>query len=269
MNPIYFAVTFLFIIVFSVFAVKFIKIEFGKRAERYSADVISMRTKFDFTKKYSAFIAKEWLDMKRSRTLYPVVGAYIGPLVFLALILWFLKSVLVIPIYFNIIFYAGMIGFFGMTIYSWLNIIDTHDFYQILPVDVPKLIKTKLLLFALLTSAISTTFLIILSILNLELHLLWLALIVAFTTTSYTVITTAYLTGLRTNVYLFSPKVLAKFTGMVALPLIIITIASFALSEHFFFSFALIVSICAVLIFGILIMVRGIEKRWGKESFVF
>jgi hypothetical protein len=263
----YLALTVVFVLVFSMMAVKFIKIDFGRRTERFSPSILAMREKFGYTGQYSTFVAKEWLDMKRSRTLYPVMGAYIGPLIFLSIIIWFLRDVLQFDINFNIIFYSAMIGFFGMTIYSWLNIIDTPEFYQFLPVNVPQLIKTKLVLFALLTSIISTVFLIIMSILNNELLLLWLALIVAFTTTSYTVIATAYLTGLRTNVYLFSPKILGKFIGVVAVPLIILTITSFILNELFFVSLALILVICGVLVLSMLFMYRSLDRKWGKEGF--
>lgn len=258
-----------FIILFSVIAVKFIKVEFGKRAGRYPPSIIGLRRTFEFTKDYSAYVAKEWLDMKRSRTLYPVVGAYIGPLIFLAIMLWFLKSVLLLPINFNIIFYSAMIGFFGITIYSWLNVLDNPAFYQVLPVGVPRLIKTKLILFFLLSFAISTVFLVILSVLNNQLNLLPLAVPVAYTTTTYTVISTAFLTGLRTNSYLFSPRVLAGFLGMVALPLIFLTIISFLINDHFIQSIVLISIICVILGIGIVFMYRGIENRWRGESFTY
>jgi hypothetical protein len=262
-------VTFGSISIFSVIAVKFIRIEFGKRSERYSAEVLYYKKKFDFTKRYSTYIAKEWLDMKRSRTLYPIVGAYIGPLIFLSVIFWFLRTVLALPLDFNIIFYSAMIGFFGMTIYSWLNVLDNPAFYQVLPVGVPLLIRTKLVLFFLLSFAISTGFIIILGIMNNELHLLWLALLVAFTTTSYTVIATAYITGLRTKSYLFSPKILGKFMAVVALPLIFLTIMSFLIDDNFFISMLLISGICALLILALFVMFKGIDKKWAGESFVF
>jgi len=267
-DPAYLVLSLFLILAFSFFAVRFIKIEFGKRSQIYPPEIVKTRERFSFMRDYSTFIAKEWLDMRRSRTLYPVIGAYIGPLVFMAFILWFLRSVLTLPIQFSIVFYAAMIGFFGMTIYSWLNVIDTPDFYQLLPVTVPRIIKTKLLLFFMLAFLISSVFLVVLSIANSEVHLLWLALLVGLTTTSYTVIVTAYLTGLRTNSYLFDPKVLGKFAAMVVPPLVIIAIASFRLPGDLFEFGLFIVLVCVALLVAIAFMYRGIERRWGSETFV-
>lgn len=266
-NPVYFCLSAISILVFSIIAIKFIKIEFGKRARRYSSEIALTKEMFGFMKEYSTFVAKEWLDMKRSGTFYPIIGAYIGPLIFLAFILWFLRTILVLPINFSIVFYAAMIGFFGMTIYSWLNVIDTPNFYDLLPVTVPRLIKTKLLLFFMLSYTVSSAFIVFLSIVNSEINLLFLALIVAFTTTSYTVIVTAHLTGLRTNVYLFDPKILLKFAAMVVPPLVIIAISSFKLSNSFDILGVIIVCVCAIMIFGMVLMYRGIKKRWGKATF--
>ncbi|MDY6966470.1 MAG: hypothetical protein SVM80_10980 [Halobacteriota archaeon] len=267
-NPIYLGACVVMILIFSIIATEFIKIEFGKKAQKYSTEITSIKERLGFMKGYSTYIAKEWIDIKRSRTLYPIIGAYIGPLIFLAFIMWFLRTVLLLPINFGIVFYAAMIGFFGMTIYSWLNVIDTPDFYQLLPVTVPRLIMTKLLLFFLFSYTISSAFLVVLGIANSELNFLFLALIVAFTTTSYTVIVTAYLTGLRTNVYLFDPRILGKFAAMVIPPLVVIAIASSRLSESSGTLGLLILGVCSLLIFGMVMMYRGIEKRWGRETFV-
>jgi len=267
-NPLYLAITLVFIVVFSVFAAQFIKVEFGKKTFRYESEVFQTKKKFSFVKKQSNYMAKEWIDIRRSGTLGPIMGAYIGPLVFLWFVLWFLRNVLVIPINFNVVFYSGMIGLFSVTIYSWLNNTDAPDFYQVLPMTVARLVKTKMLMFALLTYAITAAFLIILSILNFELHLLWLGLIVGFITVTYALTTTAYLTGLRTNVYLFDIRVLAKFTAMVVPPLIMTIIASFMLTDSFTLSLAIIGIICVILALSAVFLYRNIDKRWSKESFV-
>jgi MFS family permease len=267
-NPLYLGFALVLILLFSAFAVRFIKVEFGRKTFRFKPDVAPTVEKFSFTKRYSKLMAKEWLDIKRSETLYPIMGAYIGPLIFLWFTLWFLRNVLVLPIHFNIVFYSGMIGLFSVTIYSWLNNTDAPDFYQVLPVTVPRLIRTKMLMFVLLTYAMSAVFLVILSVLNSELHLLWLGLLVAFITITYTLTATAYLTGLRTNVYLFDVRVLGKFSLMVIPPLVMTIIASFMLSGDFILSVSIIGVVCILLILSALLLYRGIDKRWKKESFV-
>jgi hypothetical protein len=166
-----------------------------------------------------------------------------------------------------VVFFAAMMGLFSVTIFSWLNINDS-EFYQVLPVTVPNLIKVRLRMFVFLTFAISISFLVILSLFNSEIHLLWLALVVAFVTTIYVVVTTAYLTGLRTNTYLFDATILGRFSALIIPPLITIIIASLALTDNFLISVLVIGIVCMVLVIGILVLYRRIEKRWTKEGFL-
>jgi hypothetical protein len=267
-NLIYLGLICVLILVFSAIAVRFIKVEFGKKTYRYEADVSRTVGKFGFAKRYSNLMAKEWIDIKRSETLYPIMGAYIGPLIFLWFTLWFLRNVLVLPIHFNVVFYSGMIGLFSVTIYSWLNNTDAPDFYQVLPVTVPRLIRTKMLMFVLLTYVMSAVFLVVLAVLNSELHLLWLGLLVSFITITYTLTATAYLTGLRTNVYLFDVRVLGKFSLMVIPPLVMTIIASFMLSSDFIMAMVIIGIVSLVLVLSALLLYRNIDGKWAKESFV-
>jgi hypothetical protein len=169
-NLLYLGLSLLFVFIFSAIAVGFLKIAPSRNSERYDAEIIKARKTFSFMGAHSKFVAKEWLDLRRSGHLAPVMSVYIGPLVFLALAFWFLRSVLSIPISFNLVFYSAMMGLFSVTIYSWLNINDS-EFYQILPVSVPRLIRVKLKLFALIAFTTSPVFLLILSLFFWEWHL--------------------------------------------------------------------------------------------------
>jgi hypothetical protein len=263
----YLGLALLLIIFFSFFAVAFLKIQPNRKSERYDAEIIRTRDKFGFMGNHSKYIAKEWLDLKRSGHLFPVLTVFIGPLVFLAIAFWFLRAVLSIPISFNVVFYAAMMGLFSVTIFSWLNINDS-EFYQVLPVTVPKMIKVKLRLFALIAFTISPIFLMILSLLFMEIHLLGLALIVAFITTSYVVVATAYLTGLRTNSYLFDATILGRFAMLTVPPLIAIIISSLAMPDNYAISVSVIGIVCMILILGIVVLYKNIERRWAREGFV-
>jgi len=268
-HPAHLILSLVLILVFSTLAIRFIKIEFGKRSQRHPHLLLRTEELFRFVPHYSAFLAKEWLDLKRSGTLTPVMLAYIGPLLILSVMVWFLTEVAGMPMDFNMVFYASMIGFFGVTVYGWLNIVDTPNFYEVLPVPVPRLIMTKLTMFALLSFPVSTVFLVALSIINGQLHLLWLVLPVAYVISPYTITVTAYLTGLRTNTYLFDPGVLGRFMVLVAAPLIAIMFASFSLEERFMSSVLVIAGVCAVLVTLMVAFYRAIDKKWGRESFVF
>jgi hypothetical protein len=125
-----------------------------------------------------------------------------------------------------------------------------------------------MLMFVLLTYVMSAVFLVVLAVLNSELHLLWLGLLVSFITITYTLTATAYLTGLRTNVYLFDVRVLGKFSLMVIPPLVMTIIASFMLSSDFFMSMAVIGIVCIILMLSALLLYRSIDGKWAKESFI-
>lgn len=268
-DPLFFLLSVALVIAFSIVAVGAIKVRVGVASENYIARMLPTTRKFLFSGSYSALMAKEWIDLTRSGTLMPVIGAYVGPLAFLAALFWFLGSVLLLPLHFNMVFFAAMIGFFGVSIYGWLNLLDTTTFYEVLPVSVVHLVKTKLLMFSILAGSISTAFLVILSVMQAETDMLWISLIVAYCTTTYVVSSTAYLTGLRTNSYLFDPKVLVKFAAVVIPPLVALTILSFYYVTDPLVSTIVILALDGMLVAATLIFYRRIGKKWDRESFVF
>ncbi len=257
------------VLVFSFVAVNTLKITFGRASERYEEAMVPMARKFSFAKGYSTLMAKDWIDLLRSGTLGPVVGAYVGPLAFLAVLFWFLGTVLTFPLHFNIIFYGAMIGFFGVSVYGWLNLLDAPAFMDVLPISVSSMIRTKLRLFAILAGITSTAFLMGLSVVQSEIDMIGMGLVVAYSTTLFTVTSTAYLTGLRTNSYLFDPKVLAKFAAVVVPPLIALTILSFRYADDKWISSVAILGISAALVAATLFLYRGIDGRWGRATFAF
>jgi hypothetical protein len=268
-DPLYLLISAALILLFSAVAILTIKVKLGKSSEKYVENLLQTVKKFSFAHSYSTLMAKDWIDLVRSRTLFPVVGAYLGPLAFLAIIFWFLGSVLQLPLHFNLIFYAGMIGFFGVSIYGWLNLLDTTAYFEVLPVKVTQLVRTKLMLFTIIAGIASTAFLIALAFLQAELDMLWISLLVAYSTTFYTVASTALLTGLRTNTYLFAAKTLGKFAAVVIPPLIALTILSLNYANSQLLSAAIILSLSGILALVAVFMYRRIEKRWGRESFTF
>ncbi len=235
----------------------------------FANDLPEIVKKFRITGNYSALVAKEYLDLFRSRTLTKIIFSFAIPLIFITFLSWFVNFGLDISVDFNIIFYGGMVGFFGMLIYSWQNNTDVIEFYQVLPITVPKVIKSKIIIFALITSGISTIFVIGMAIIHDQLMLLGWALLVMFITSFYIVTAVAYLTGLRTNTYLFNITVLIKFLILVMLPLFCITVLSFTLNANFYLSISSLVLICVMLFAGTYVLLNGIEKKWDREEFTF
>jgi hypothetical protein len=174
---------------------------------------------------------------------------------------------LAIPVGFNTVFYAAMVGFFGVLLYSWLTNVDLMDYFETLPVAVPKVIRTKLLTFLFLTLGISTAFVLAIAWINDEMQLLWLALPVLYITSTYMVVATAYLTGLSPNSFLFSPEILVKFAVVSILPDLCLTILSFSTGSTDTTATLGIVLVLGVLAVCALLFYRGIEEKWSGTSF--
>jgi len=268
-DPAYLLVSAALVVGLSAFAVLTLKIRLGTSTRQYDPEMLKVSRSFKFARGSRDLMAKDWIDLKRSRTLGPVAGAYVGPLLFLAVLFWFVEGIVQVRIPINLVFYSAMIGFFSVSIYGWLNLLDAPSFLEVLPVRVSDMVKAKVLMLSLFALALSTSFLIALGAARSELDLLPLSLLVGYSSTAFMVCGTAYLTGLRTNSYLFDPRVLAKFALMTVPPLCALVILSFDyLNDRALFG-AIIAGVSALLLFGAFLLYRGIEGRWGRESFSF
>jgi len=214
-----------------------------------------------------SLLSKEFLDLRRSGIIAKMFFSFILPLLFLSFTTWYVNYGLSIPVGFNAVFYAAMVGFIGVMMYSWLNNVDLAEYYSLLPVTVPQLIRIRISVFLFLTMGISAFFVVAISILNGETNLLWLALIVMFVTSLYMVVMTAYLTGLKTNTFLFDTSVLSKFSILSFLPDVCLTILSFSLQSNWSIALIGIALVLGSLTVATFILFRGIEGKWARTSF--
>jgi hypothetical protein len=257
------------VVLFSAVAILTLQVRFGSSSMLFDAEMLEASRSFKFARGAGTLMAKDWIDLKRSRTLGPVAGAYLGPLLFLAILFWFVEGIIQVHIPINLLFYSAMIGFFSVSIYGWLNLLDAPSFLEVLPVRVSDMVRTKILMLSLFALVLSTAFLIVLGIARSELDLLPLALLVGYSSTAFTVCGTAYLTGLRTNSYLFDPRVLAVFAIMNIPPLCALVLLSFNYASNAAFFGLVIAGLCLFLLGGSYLLYRGIVRRWGKASFAF
>lgn len=234
-----------------------------KVRERYAA----YYERVGWARSHRSLLAKDFLDMARSGALSKLLLAYVAPLVFLGFTTWYVNHGLRIPIGFNAVFYAAMVGSFGVMFYSWLTNLDALDYYETLPVSVPQLIRTKLISFFILTTIISTAFVLIIAFANSETRLLWIALPVLYITSAYSVIATAYLTGLSPNSVLFNPGIMSRFAAVSILPDLSITILSFSLDRDPLFAALGIGLVCFALLSTTLIFYRSLDKKWLGSGF--
>jgi hypothetical protein len=216
---------------------------------------------------HGTLLGKEFLDLQRSGTFAKMFFSFVTPLLFLSFTAWFVRYGLQVPVGFNTVFYAGMVGFFGVILYNWLNNVDATDYLATIPVSVPEVIRTKLLAFLLLTTWINVGFVVTISWLNADTRLLWLAIPIVVVTSTYIVVLTAYLTGLRTNSFLFDPGVLARFSAMSMLPDFGLTILSFTIDRDLRFAATGIGIVLAVLAATTYILLKGIDAKWRGTEF--
>ena len=212
-------------------------------------------------------IAKERIDLERSKTGTKMFFSFLFPLGFLTFMNWFLDKGLPIQIDFNTIFYGVMIGFFGTMLYSWLNSIDTPHFYSSLPIQVSDIIKARLFLFGTITWWIPLIFMSLISYMSNELRLLPIGLIVMITVGIYIVNYTALSTGLKTNSALFDAFVFIKFFLISVPPMIAMTILSLAINHKPSTILVALSVICGILTLFSLIFYKRIDLKWENETF--
>ena len=242
--------------------------------DKMESPVVQVESQFDevYVKfgrfgRYQPYLAKEWIDLIRSKTLSKLMVAFVLPLSVLTAFDWFLGTTVSAEIEFSTIFYGGMVGFFGVLIYSWLNNIDYVEYYNTFPVQVPTIVKSKLIVFVLLTGWISTAFVVVMTGIKGDWYNLPLALVVMFSTSIYMVVVTAYLTGLRTNVYLFDTKILTRFAILSVIPLMAITFLSMAEEVLGWRMIVAMAFVCMVLATAARILLIRLDRKWAHEAF--
>jgi len=241
-----------------------------------SINTLGYKNRFEeYSQRYSwankmsipGIIAKERIDLERSKTGTKMFLSFLFPLGFLTFMNWFLDKGLPIQIDFNTIFYGVMIGFFGTMLYSWLNSIDTPHFYSTLPIQVSDIIRARLFLFGTITWWIPLIFMTAISYMSDELNLLPIGLIVMVTVGIYIVNYTALSTGLKTNSALFDAFIFIKFFLISVPPMIAMTILSLAINHRPSTILVALSIICGILSLLSLTFYKRIDTKWNNESF--
>jgi len=255
------------VLVFTALAIALVQFRFVSRDSSHVTLLPRYMDRFRISGGYKDIVAKEFVDIRRSGTIGKMFFSFVLPLVFLSFTSWFVNEGLGLPIGFNSVFYGSMVGFMGILLFSWLNNVDSTDYYSFLPLTVPHVVKARVLIFLFLTTGISTVFVVIISFVQNELDILWLALLVMFITSFYMVVMTAYLTGLRTNTFLFDMSVMSRFAVMSFLPDVCLTILSFSIRVNWAISLTGIAIVLFSLLGTTAILYRGIEGKWKGSSF--
>jgi len=171
-------------------------------------------------------VAKEFVDLFRSGAIKKMTVSYAIPLLVLLGMAW-LVDFAEAPIPINLLSYAPFLGFFGFNFYSWLTILDPPDFMNGLPLNVPQLIRAKVVVYFLATSWISLIFIVLMAWRLDEWASLPTSIIVMFANSIYIVALTAFLMGLRPNKAIFDASIMIWFWIGTVLPLLGLFLLSF------------------------------------------
>ena len=217
--------------------------------------------------KYGPMLSKNILDLVRSGIIFPVILTFLTPLLFLYAVTWFVESVMLWNFSFSLLFYAAMVGFFCTLLYSWLSNIDISECYNSLPLSMPHVIRTKLILFLFFICVVAVPYLIAIGYLKGEMDLLWIGLFIMFTVSAYVGSVLAYLTGLFTNSYLLDAKILLLFSLAVVPVLLAETLLSFYYPVNSNTSTIYIAGLGLLLAVGSIIFLNRLDDRWKGKLF--
>lgn len=217
--------------------------------------------------KYGPMLSKDILDLVRSGIIFPVILTFLTPLLFLYAVTWFVESVMLWDFSFSLLFYAAMVGFFCTLLYTWLSNIDISECYNSLPLSMPHVIRTKLMLFLFFTCVVAVPYLIAIGYLKGEMNLLWIALFIMFTVSAYVGSVLAYLTGLFPNSYLLDAKILLLFSLVVVPVLLAETLLSFYYPVNSNTSTIYLAGLGLVLVAASIIFLNRLGDRWKGKLF--
>ncbi len=217
--------------------------------------------------KYSPMLSKDIIDLVRSGIIFPVILTFLTPLLFLYAVTWFVESVMLWNFSFSLLFYAAMVGFFCTLLYSWLSNIDISECYNSLPLSMPHVIRTKLILFIFFICVVAVPYLAAIGYLKGETDLLLIGLFIMFTVSVYVGSVLAYLTGLFTNSYLLDAKILLLFSLAVVPVLLAETLLSFYYPVNSEFSMIYIAGMGLILVAASMVFLNRLDSRWKGRMF--
>jgi MFS family permease len=219
------------------------------------------------TSKYSPMLSKDIIDLVRSGIIFPVILTFLTPLLFLYTVTWFVESVMLWDVSFSVLFYAAMVGFLCTLLYSWLTNVDISECYNSLPLSMPHVIRTKLILFLFFTCFVAVPYLVVVGYLKGEMDLLLIGLFIMFTVSAYVGSVLAYLTGLFTSSYLLNAKILLQFTLAVVPVLLAETLLSFYYQFNSEFATLYIAGLGLILVAASKVFLSKLDSRWKGKMF--
>jgi hypothetical protein len=248
----------LLVIVPSTLSLIFPKVDFPQARKNFP-NTFSKICRHLGSYKYAAFVAKDFLDLKRSEGgLGKIIFSFFLPLV----LIWMLLSVLkeVIPVLNIFALFSLILGVLSSSMYNWLTEYDIFASYVFFPLKVSDMIKSKIntyLFLNLIPLAILT-----LLALKEEPAALLSSMLLFISISFYMVSILVYLTGLSPSINLYNGKIFAIYAFSV-IPLLLINII-LSISGNYYVLVDLLLIHLAFYVLG-----KGFKKWDQLESSLF
>ncbi len=207
----------------STLALIFLKVDYPEKKRQYKNSLVDLSNKFKFSK-YSYYIAKDFLDLKRSEGgLGKIIFSFLFPIGLTWLFLYIFVEI--IPTVKAIMIFAVFLGIVSASIYNMLTAFDTFNPYMFLPVKVSTIIKSKIISY-LIISIFSFVILVFVAISMNQLEWFIPALCSFVTISVYSLSMTIFFAGLHPTILFYNSKIFAQYISTVCPLLFVFTIAS-------------------------------------------
>lgn len=207
------------IILPSALSILFLKVDFPQAKKSFPNSFSRLCEKFG-SYRYAAFVAKDFLDLKRSEGgLGKLIFSFLLP----AALIWLLLSALgkVLPALNILVLFSLVLGVLSSSMYNWLTEYDIFASYAFFPLKVSDMIRNKLNSYLFLNLA--PLILLIPLTLKRDPAVLLPALLLFLSISLYMVSILIYLTGLSPSINLYNGRTFAVYTLSV-MPLLLVNI---------------------------------------------
>ena len=243
----------LLVLVLSSFSLVFLRVDYPENKKLYKNSLTTLSKKLEFSR-YAHFVAKDFLDLKRSEGgLGKIIFSFLFPVGLTWLFLYIFLEL--IPTVKAIMIFSIFLGVVSSSIYNMLTAFDTFNPYMFLPVKVSIVIKSKLVSY----SIINIISLVILTLAAVSMNQLFyfLPALCSFTTISlFSLSMTIYFAGLHPTILFYNTKIFSQYIGTVAPILFIFTIISILNP--------LVMLLSPILLIPALLVLKKSYKKWDK-----
>lgn len=207
------------IIIPSALSLYFLKVDFPQAKKSFPNSFSRLCGDFG-SYRYAAFVAKDFLDLKRSEGgLGKLIFSFLLP----AALIWMLLSALgkVLPALNILILFSLVLGVLSSSMYNWLTEYDIFASYAFFPLKVSDMIRNKLNSYLFLN--LVPFILLILLTLKEDPAFLLPTLLLFLSISLYMVSILIYLTGLSPSINLYNGRTFAVYT-LSAMPLLLVNV---------------------------------------------